>query len=400
MTFVYDIGVKKFAEILEISEIQNSHFDMSQFKKNYSNKDMVWCMLFDDARDCVAAAAIQPNALGINDFCLNEVQSLKKGFGKKIIATIIKKYGTAHNLWLMANPEVDGDALLKIYRSFHLIEKVVEDSVYGKPVHFFYTAPGKNSPQMRELLTLAYGNKQVRESTDNYDPPYTLAQIKANYPDDVYLKLANDPVHRWRAETGIELIHKEPTDTELERIWKNWQLMSSEQKDISDEKSLELFGVTNNEHYRALKIIQSAFDDCIEAYLSMLDIDLSYIDFKTSKQPVYNNGEPCFEYKPEECAGDWTSLGWIRMNPDFQSAKDHYGISGISDEDFAHVIVAHELAHEIWHKHASLELKKQVLNDAQGFTTPYLKTVKSSKLPEETFCEWLATKATQRKNRR
>jgi len=68
----------------------------------------------------------------------------------------------------------------------------------------------------------------------------------------VCLKLASDPVHRWRAESGIELIHKEPTREELERIWKNWQLMSPEQKEISDKKSLEIFGVSNKTHYEQL----------------------------------------------------------------------------------------------------------------------------------------------------
>lgn len=261
MIFVHDISVEKFAETLAKSEIQNQHFSASQFEKNYDTEDMIWCMLFDDARECVAAAAIQPNVLGINDFCLNEVQSLKRGFGKRIIADIIKKYGEAHNLWLMANPEVAGDALLKIYRSFNLIEKVVENSVYdGKPIHFFYTAPGKNSPQMKELLSLAYGSKQVDESDSVYDPPYTLAQIKARYPEEIYLKLANNPVHKWRAETGIELIHKEPTNAELERIWKNWQLMSPEQKEISDKKSLELFGVDNATHYQQLMQSTNTFN--------------------------------------------------------------------------------------------------------------------------------------------
>jgi len=41
-------------------------------------------------------------------------------------------------------------------------------------------------------------------------------------------------VHKWRAKTGIELIHKEPTEEELDRIWKNWQLMPQDLKAISD----------------------------------------------------------------------------------------------------------------------------------------------------------------------
>ena len=73
--------------------------------------------------------------------------------------------------------------------------------------------------------------------------------------------LANDPVHKWRAETGIELIHKEPTEEELDRIWKNWQLMPQNMKDISDKKSIEMFGCTNAEHYNKLKASENHLDE-------------------------------------------------------------------------------------------------------------------------------------------
>jgi len=80
-----------------------------------------------------------------------------------------------------------------------------------------------------------------------YTPPLTIEEIRKQYPDKADL-LCSDPVHRWRAESGIELVHKEPSLEELERIWENWQEMSDEQKRLSDEKSIELFGVTNEEH--------------------------------------------------------------------------------------------------------------------------------------------------------
>ncbi|MCL5784740.1 MAG: hypothetical protein M1142_05320 [Patescibacteria group bacterium] len=81
-----------------------------------------------------------------------------------------------------------------------------------------------------------------------YKRPYTLEKIKKYYPSQA-TTLLKDPVHRWRAEIGIELIHKEPTLKEQKRIWKNWQLMSKEQKGISDQKSLELFGINNEKHH-------------------------------------------------------------------------------------------------------------------------------------------------------
>lgn len=108
------------------------------------------------------------------------------------------------------------------------------------------------SPQQYEFLK-GFDKISILELDAMYEPPYTLEQIKAHYPENVYLTLANDPVHRWRAETGIELIHKEPDEAEQDRIWANWQLMSDEMKEMSDIKSLELFGCTNEQHYNFLK---------------------------------------------------------------------------------------------------------------------------------------------------
>ena len=49
-----------------------------------------------------------------------------------------------------------------------------------------------------------------------YQRPYNIEEIKRIYPHKAKI-LLNDPVHFWRAETGIELIHKEPTLEEQER---------------------------------------------------------------------------------------------------------------------------------------------------------------------------------------
>lgn len=85
-----------------------------------------------------------------------------------------------------------------------------------------------------------------------YSPPYTSEEIKRVYGNKVYKRLSKDPAHKYRMDTGIELIHKEPTKEELERIWKNWNLMSDYQKRESDKKSIELFGMTNQDHYNEL----------------------------------------------------------------------------------------------------------------------------------------------------
>lgn len=85
-----------------------------------------------------------------------------------------------------------------------------------------------------------------------YSTPYTSEEIKRAYGIKIYKELIKDPAHKYRMDTGIELIHKEPTKEELERIWKNWNLMSNDQKMKSDKKSMELFGKTNQDHYNEL----------------------------------------------------------------------------------------------------------------------------------------------------
>jgi hypothetical protein len=77
-----------------------------------------------------------------------------------------------------------------------------------------------------------------------YVPPLSLDKLPEH--------LLKDPVHHWRAKTGIELIHEEPSWDEFQRIIKNWKLMTPKQKSISDVKSKEFFGVDNMTHAKHL----------------------------------------------------------------------------------------------------------------------------------------------------
>ena len=137
------------------------------------------------------------------------------------------------------------------------------------------------------------------------------------------------------------------------------------------------------------------FDEVASKYKDIFGFDLSYMSFKVDRQPVYTNGEPCYEYDEDECGGDWTSLGWIRLNPDMRSVMDRYGVAWHSSDDveeFTKIIIAHELAHEVWNHIADDQFKEDVLDEArmQSFNTTYLDSVKPSRLDEETFCEYLA----------
>ena len=113
-----------------------------------------------------------------------------------------------------------------------------------------------------------------------YSTPYTSEEIKRVYGIKIYKELIKDPAHKYRMDTGIELIHKEPTKEELERIWKNWNLMSNDQKMKSDKKSMELFGKTNQDHYNEL-INSYTVDE--SSLLENKKSEYIYDDLKTSK---------------------------------------------------------------------------------------------------------------------
>lgn len=103
-----------------------------------------------------------------------------------------------------------------------------------------------------QLLKQTINEKSTQIKDEQYEPPMSLNDIRRNYGDELYNTLKNDVVHSWRANTGIELIHKEPSYEELVRIMKNWELMPKNLKIKSDKKSIELFGMTNKQHYNKL----------------------------------------------------------------------------------------------------------------------------------------------------
>ena len=111
---------------------------------------------------------------------------------------------------------------------------------------------------------------------DKYDLPYPIEILKEKYP-----KLLNDPVHKWRAKTGIELIHKEPSFEEQKRIFFNWGLMKKKDQELSDKKSKELFKLNNYRNHN--KIMEYDWHD--ENYFELNDLRIRY-----DKRDMEENG--------------------------------------------------------------------------------------------------------------
>ena len=59
----------------------------------------------------------------------------------------------------------------------------------------------------------------------------------------------------WMKETGLALMYPTGSGESLEALWQRWQSMSQEDKQKSDSKSIELFGMGNEEHHDILSLL-------------------------------------------------------------------------------------------------------------------------------------------------
>ena len=59
----------------------------------------------------------------------------------------------------------------------------------------------------------------------------------------------------WMKETGLALLHPCGSSEGLQELWRRWQEMDDQGKRVSDAKSIELFGMGNEEHYGILQLL-------------------------------------------------------------------------------------------------------------------------------------------------
>ena len=172
---------------------------------------------------------------------------------------------------------------LSVNRNNELAKKIYDK--YG-----FKTYHEDKTMYYMTLDNISSSNESMISITEKakYDPPYTAEEVKRVYGTKVYKELRKDPAHKYRMDTGIELIHREPTKEELERIWKNWNLMSDDQKMKSDKKSMELFGKTNQDHYNELinsyVVNESYIEESSSRKITTVVFDLGDVLIKSNMQ--------------------------------------------------------------------------------------------------------------------
>ena len=136
VAFKTNIPQNVIQDLLNNTDIENSRFDVGQFKKYYGQDNISWCALFSENEECLSISAIQMNHPFKGYVYIDEIQTLKKGYGLPLLKRIVDEFG---KVWLMANTAA-GDALIDYYRDTELFQEIcIDDSVYGCPAYFFCT---------------------------------------------------------------------------------------------------------------------------------------------------------------------------------------------------------------------------------------------------------------------
>ena len=123
--------------------------------------------------------------------------------------------------------------------------------------------------------------------------------------------------------------------------------------------------------------------------------DISYMKLRISNKCINTNGKIINTMNPNSCAGSWTTSKIIYLGDDDHLIKvqNYYNVS-INLNKFKRLIIAHELAHEVWTNILTNQEKDQFIQLTSNFTTPYIDSLDPnySKLNEEKFCEYIASR--------
>lgn len=130
----------------------------------------------------------------------------------------------------------------------------------------------------------------------------------------------------------------------------------------------------------------------LQSYKDKYGLDLNYMKFIEDPTPRFNNGKKVPETLGIVPGGSWTKHKKIYLAPDMEPARKAYGVTEDKNRFIARII-AHELGHEVYNNAPGKDKLREMIASKiaeYNFNTAYLDSVKSDKLKEEAFAEYLA----------
>lgn len=215
----------KFDEFRDPDDPDGSDFDRKQLIDDPAAKNYAYGYFTDDK----IVGVIRGHRQADKDYLALSLLFVKpdhqgQGIGEKLFRFMVMKFEDTEQ---RLNVLIDNIRAIRLYRKYDFY--IIDRKAIKHPT----------DPSILDVIVYRM-IKPTEIGQDDYDPPLS--------PDKLPAHLLDDEIHLWRAETGIELIHREPSEAELDRIWHNWERMTDRQKMISDEASRRFFGKSNSRH--------------------------------------------------------------------------------------------------------------------------------------------------------
>ncbi len=142
------------------------------------------------------------------------------------------------------------------------------------------------------------------------------------------------------------------------------------------------------------EIVDPLWQAVVEQYISR-GIDVSYMEYKLTDTPKNSSGDSV-DTPPEEFCGCWTWTGTIFLNVEFGNLSSVRLEEGHEFDMALKLVIAHELAHELWNYLYGPQDREEILRAAReaGFETGYQRSLDSSsaQYEEELFCEYVSSR--------
>lgn len=148
--YLTDLSDSAVYRLLDNAEIDNPRYDKANFTKLLGQNGYYWCALVQDGK-ALAICAILPHNPYYGCYFLNEIQSLRKGYGKILFEKVIQQFKA---VWLTSDYTAN-DSLNDYYRHSGLFNEMMVRDKNGIRHNIFYTR-FVNESRLKEYILATF----------------------------------------------------------------------------------------------------------------------------------------------------------------------------------------------------------------------------------------------------
>lgn len=148
--YLTDLSDSAVYRLLDNADIDNPRYDKANFTKLLGQNGYYWCALVQDGK-ALAICAILPHNPYYGCYFLNEIQSLRKGYGKTLFENVIQQFKA---VWLTSDYTAN-DSLNDYYRHSGMFNEMTVRDKKGVRHHIFYTR-FVNESRLKEYILAAF----------------------------------------------------------------------------------------------------------------------------------------------------------------------------------------------------------------------------------------------------